>query len=174
MHKAYLFQLETCLLSWHSRKQSIVALSSRQAEYISATIATKELIWLQSIIQELGYSLSLSITIYCDNQSCIAFSQNLKFHNHSKHIDLRYHFLHEKINTHLLSLEYMPTSTMWADILTKSLSKFKHFSCLEGIHHSASSTSKQGGILSLETIMFNDFMFIFKFSSTAQGGMLVE
>ena len=114
---SYLFQLETCLLSWHSCKQSIVALSSTKAKYISVATATKELIWLQSII---GYSLFLPTTIYCDNQSCIALNQNPKFHDRSKQIDLRYHFLHEKVNTRLLSFEYTSTSTMWTNIFTKT------------------------------------------------------
>jgi hypothetical protein len=84
----YLFQIDSCLISWQSRKQSIVALSSTEAEYIATATATKELIWLQTIIQELGYPKSLPSTLFCDNQSCITLNENPKFHDRSKHIDL--------------------------------------------------------------------------------------
>lgn len=142
----YMFQIDSCLISWQSRKQSVVALSSTEAEYIAIAIATKELIWLQAIIQELGYSLALPSTLFCDNQSCIALSKNPKFHDRSKHIDLRFHFLREKVNSQLLSLEYTPTSDMWADILTKSLPKIKHYACIEGIHTSPTQAPQKWGV----------------------------
>jgi hypothetical protein len=113
--------LSSCVISWQSQKQSIIVLSSTKAEYIAVATATKELIWLQAIIQELGYSLHLPSTIFCDNQSCIALSENPKFHDRSKHIDIRFHFLQEKVQTKILKLEYTSTSTMWANILTKPL-----------------------------------------------------
>lgn len=129
----YLFQLNSsCLLSWQSCKQPVVALSSTEAEYIAAATATKELLWLQNLISELGYDLNLPSIIYCDNQSCIALSENPKFHDRSKHIDMRFHFLREKVNSKILQLEFTPTSLMTADILTKSLSKAKHHNCLNG------------------------------------------
>lgn len=88
----YIFQLDSSyILSWQSCKQSIVALSSTEAEYIVATTAPKELIWLQTLITELGYAILLPSTSV--NQSSIAISENLKFHNKSKHIGLRFHFL---------------------------------------------------------------------------------
>ena len=140
----YLFTLDTCLISWQSQKQSIVALSSTEVEYIAGATATKEILWLQTIIKEIGYQLHLPNTLYYDNQSCIKLSQNPKFHDRSKHIDLRYHFLTEKVNSQLISLEYTPTSTMWTDILTKSLSKVKHDACLEGINKCTIHEPSQG------------------------------
>lgn len=142
----YVFQLDSqCVLSWQSRKQSIVALSSTEAEYIAAATATKELLWLQTIIYELGYSLSQPSIIYTDNQSCIGLSENPKFHDRSKHIDLRYHFLREKVKNKIIQLEYTPTQYMWADILTKSLPKVKHQACIHGLNTQASLNSQQGG-----------------------------
>jgi len=130
----YIFQLDSsCLLSWQSRKQTIVALSSTEAEYIAAATATKELLWLQALLQELGYSLTFPGIIYCDNQSCITLSANPKYHDRSKHIDLRFHFLREKVQAKILKLQFTSTSTMWADILTKSLPKDKHQTCIQAL-----------------------------------------
>ena len=129
------------LFLWQSRKQSIVALSSTEAEYIAAATAVKELIWLQSIISELKYTLRLPSILYSDNQSCIALSENPKHHDRSKHIDLRYHFLREKVQSQLLQLMFISTATMPADILTKSLPKLKHYTCLHSFDPPASSAS---------------------------------
>lgn len=143
----YIFQLDSSsILSWQSRKQSIVALSSTEAEYIAAATATKELIWLQTIISELGYTLSQPSIIYSDNQSSIALSANPKHHERSKHIDIRFHFLREKVSNKILKLEYTPTARMWADILTKSLPKDKHYACLQGLNSSPISDLEQGGV----------------------------
>jgi hypothetical protein len=117
-------------MSWQSRKQIIVTLSSTEAKYIAAATATNELLWLQALLQELGYSPIFPGIIYCDNQSCITLSANPKYHDRSKHIDPRFHFLHEKVQAKILKLEYTSTS-MWADILTKSLTKDKHQTCIQ-------------------------------------------
>ena len=118
----HLFQLDSsCLLSRQSRRQTIVAMSSTEAEYIVAATATKELLWLQTLISELGYILNLPSIIYCDNQPCIALSENPKFHDRSKHINMQFHFLQEKVKSKILKLKFIPTSIMMADILIKSL-----------------------------------------------------
>jgi hypothetical protein len=111
----------------------IVALSSTEAEYIAAATAIKKLLWLQVLLQELGYSLIFPGIIYCDNQSCITLSANPKYHNWSKHIDLRFHFLREKVQAKILKLQYTSASTMWVDILTKSLTKDKHQTCIQAL-----------------------------------------
>jgi hypothetical protein len=125
----YLFKLNGNLLSWHSKKQQVVALSSTEAEYVAAATATKELVWLQTLLSEIGYSIQMPCTIFSDNQSSIALSKNPRFHERSKHIEIKYHFLREKVETNVLQLEYTPTGIMWADILTKSLPKSKHDTC---------------------------------------------
>jgi hypothetical protein len=106
-----------------------VALSSTEAEYVAAATATKELVWLQALLSEIGYSIQMPCTIFSDNQSSIALSKNRRFHERSKHIEIKYHFLREKVETNVLQLEYTPTGIMWADILTKSLPKSKHDTC---------------------------------------------
>ena len=87
---------------------------------------TKELLWLQAFLQELGYILIFPIIINYDNQSCITLSANPKYHDQSKHINLQFHFLREKVQANILKLQYTSTSTMWANILTKSLTKDKY------------------------------------------------
>jgi hypothetical protein len=98
----YLFKLNGNLLSWHSKKQQVVALSSTEAEYVAAATATKELVWLQVLLSEIGYSIQMPCTIFSDNQSSIALSKNPRFHERSKHIKIKYHFLKEKVKTNLL------------------------------------------------------------------------
>jgi hypothetical protein len=110
----YICQLNGTTLSWLSKKQPIVALSSTEVEYIAAATATKELLWLQTLLTELGYPITLPSILYCDNQSCIALAKNPKFHERSKHIDIKYHFLREKVESKLIQFEFTPTTEMWA------------------------------------------------------------
>lgn len=123
-----------------------MALSSTEAKYIAAATTTKELLWLQTTISELCYSLLQPSIIYSDNQSFIALSENPKYHDRSKHIDLKFHFLREQVKNKILKLEYTPTAQMWADILTKSLPKVKHHACLQGLNSQTSSDLQQGGV----------------------------
>ena len=103
----YLFKLNGNLLSWHSKKQQVVALSSTEAEYVAAATATKELVWLQALLSELGYYIQMPCTLFSDNQSFIVLSRNPRFHERSKHIEIKYHFLQPTSynwNTHQLVL----------------------------------------------------------------------
>jgi len=134
-----LFQLDsTYIISSQSIKQSIVALSSTEVEYIAITTTVKELIWLQSIISKLEYTLQLPNILLSDNQSCIDLSENPKHHNRSKHIDLYFHFLQEKVQSQLLQLMFVSIATMPANILTKLLPKLKHYACLQSFNSPAS------------------------------------
>ena len=111
--RSYIFHLDSsCILSWRCQKQPVVVLSSIEAEYIAAATANKELLWLQTMIQELNFNLLQPSTLYCDNQSCIVLTLNPRFHDRSKHIDTRFHFLCEQITNKLLQLEYTPTAQM--------------------------------------------------------------
>jgi len=103
----------------------------KQSTLIVAATSTKELIWLQTIIFELSYKLSQPNIIYSDNQSSINLSENpIQHHDRTKHIDLRFHFLREKVKNKIFKLEYTPTTRMWADLLPKSLPKDKHYAYL--------------------------------------------
>ena len=107
-------------------KQKSVALSSVEAEYMTASQASCEAIWLHKLLVGLfGRELRPTI-IYCDNQSCIKLSENPVFHDRSKHIEIRYHFIRYWVQRGAVQLKNISTDDQVADILTKSLPKGKH------------------------------------------------
>eukprot|EP00253_Pinus_taeda_P018717 PITA_18717 len=107
------------------RKQRSVALSSTKVEYMAASLAACEAIWMRKILVGLfGSHLELTV-IYCDNQSCIKLSANPIFHDRSKHIDIRYHHMRDCVQWRIMLLSYIPTEDQGADILTKVLTKRK-------------------------------------------------
>ena len=112
-------------VSWSSKKQSIVALSSTEAEYVAQTHAAKEAIWLRAFINEINGKLNGPLTLMADNQSAIALSKDNKFHSRTKHIDLRYHFIREAVEDEKVRMEYLPSGDNVADIFTKPLAKIK-------------------------------------------------
>ena len=110
-------------VSWKSKKQAIVAQSSAEAEYISASEAGKESVWIQALLKEIGYEIKTKL--HCDNQSCISIMSNTGGHNRTKHIDVRYHFIKDLIEQGGLTVQYLSTNDMLADPLTKGISKEK-------------------------------------------------
>eukprot|EP00253_Pinus_taeda_P025505 PITA_25505 len=106
-------------------KQRSVALSLAEAEYMDASQATCEAIWMRKILVGLfGQQMDLAM-IYCDSQSCIELSENLVFRNWSKNIDIRYHHLIDCVLRLIMLLDYIPTEEKDADILTKALLRCK-------------------------------------------------
>jgi hypothetical protein len=112
-------------ISWSSRKQELVALSTAEAEYIAATHAAKEGIWLQRLIGELYDVVITPTTLYCDNQAALTLATTDNFHARTKHIDICYHFIRHEVETGAFKLIYCPTDDMVADILTKPLPGWK-------------------------------------------------
>ena len=102
-----------------------MTLSTTEAEYIAGVHAGQELIWLSNLLSELGYSFSSPHTLFIDNQSAIAFSHNPEHHGRMKHLDLKYYWLRDEVEKKVLAVDYIPTDSMVADILTKSLAKVK-------------------------------------------------
>ena len=125
----YLFYLNDDLISWSTRKQQTVALSSTEAEYMAESEAVKEVIWLKTFINELLFEIKIPIQVNCDNQAAIKLAKNPIYHARTKHIDIRHHFIREKVNDGLINLNYIQTSENIADIMTKPLSgpKFNDF-----------------------------------------------
>ena len=113
-------------MSWFSRKQKSVALSSAEAEYMAATQASCEALWLRKLMVDIFGQQMVPIVIHCDNQSCIRLSENPVFHDRSKHIEIRYHFIRDYVQRGAVLLRYISTDEQVADILTKSLSRGKH------------------------------------------------
>ena len=119
----YAFILNGAAISWNSKKQATVALSSTEAEYVALTQAVKESLWLQGILDDLGARKHLTemSNISIDNQGAIALAKNPEFHARTKHIDIQYHFVSKHIEKGDIGLTYCHTSKMTADIFTKAL-----------------------------------------------------
>ena len=131
----YSFHFGCGAISWSSKKQYIIALSSTEAEYIAQTHAAKEALWLRSFIDEVRGTGGGPITINCDNQGAIALAKDNKFHSRTKHIDLRYHFIREAVQDKKISVSYVPTDENVSDVLTKALArpKFQRFVKMLGL-----------------------------------------
>eukprot|EP00253_Pinus_taeda_P001445 PITA_01445 len=120
------FGLGSAVVSWFSGKQQLVALSSAETKYMAASLGSCEAIWLRKMLFGLfGHPLRPSV-IYCDNQSCIKLTENPVFHDRSKHIGIKYHFIRDYVQKGVVKLEYIPTDEQVADILTKALPQGKH------------------------------------------------
>jgi hypothetical protein len=117
----YTYKLTGGAISWSSKKQSSIALSSTEAEYIAGVHAAKEAIWLRRLLSELRLPDHDPTTLRMDNQSAIAIAKNPQFHDRTKHIEVRYHFLHHKIEEEEIKLDYIPINEQVADVLTKGL-----------------------------------------------------
>lgn len=112
--------------SWSCKKQSIVALSSCEAEYVAAASTVCEAIWLKNMLIALKQPHEDSIKIYVDNKSAIKLAKNPVQHGRSKHIDTRFHFIREHVKHQTVKLIYCHTLEQVADIFTKPL-PFKSF-----------------------------------------------
>ena len=118
-------------VSWSSKKQHVITLSSTEAEYIAQTHAAKEAIWLRNFVSEIQGKSNGPLTMNCDNQGSIALAKDNKFHSRTKHIDLRYHFIREAVEDKKIYVKYIPTADNVADIFTKALAKPKFLSFVE-------------------------------------------
>ncbi|KAH9697911.1 retrovirus-related pol polyprotein from transposon RE1 [Citrus sinensis] len=114
------------LVTWRSKKQTVVARSSAEAEYRAVALGICEVFWIKKILEELKASNSLPMKVYCDNKSAIAIAHNPVLHNRTKHVEVDKHFIKEKLDSGLFCMPYIPTNEQIADILTKGLPK-KHF-----------------------------------------------
>ena len=102
----YLFHYGLSLILWSSKKQSIIALSSTEAEYIAETHAAKEGIWLKSFVREVIGEKMGPLTVMADNQGAISLVKDNKFHAHTKHINLHYHFVREAVEDKKIKMKY--------------------------------------------------------------------
>ena len=130
-YTVYVFILGGCPISWESRKQRTVALSSTEAEYMALTEAAEEAVYIQRLFKELGFNQLTDTTVLSDNCDAQKFAKNPVFHKRTKHIDVRHHFAQEIIENNRLEIEYIATDQMAADVLTKGLSGPKHRKYLE-------------------------------------------
>jgi hypothetical protein len=131
----YVFTLNGGAVSWSSKRQELVTLSTTEAKYVAQTHAAKEALWLSMLRSEvLGRPLA-PLTLYADNQGAIALACNDRFHARTKHINIRYHFIRELVEQKKILLAYVPSVSNVADILTKALASplFKHLASKLGL-----------------------------------------
>jgi hypothetical protein len=119
------FYLGSSPVSWFTQKQKSVAISTCEAEYMAGTAASCQGIWLGRLLSELLDVEFEPVTLNMDNQSAIALCKNPVFHERSKHIDTKYHFIREKVEEGLIDVKYCGTNDQLADILTKPLARLK-------------------------------------------------
>ena len=115
-------------VSWQSRLQRCIALSTTEAEYIAATEVCKEMLWMKEFLQELGLKQE-NYVVHCDSQSAIHLCKNPMFHSKSKHIDVRYHWIRNVFEEKQLQLQKIHTDDNGADMLTKTLPKERQEIC---------------------------------------------
>ncbi|KAL5757076.1 hypothetical protein ACOSQ2_021822 [Xanthoceras sorbifolium] len=126
----YLITFAGGAVSWQSRLQKCIALSTTEAEYIAITEGCKEMLWMEKFLQELDQKQE-SYVLYCDSQSAIHLSKNQTFHSRSKHIDVRYHWIRDVLENKLLQVEKIHTNDNGADMMTKNLPREKLVICRE-------------------------------------------
>jgi hypothetical protein len=120
----YVFTVGGTTVSWISKLQNVVSLSTTNVEYVVATEASKEMIWLQRFMEDLGKKQENNI-LYCDSESAIHLAKNSTFHLNTKHIHLRYHFIRTVLEDGHLKLEKIHNSHNPADMLTKGVTREK-------------------------------------------------
>lgn len=123
------FKIGNSAVSWESRKQKTVALSSTEAEYMALCEGAKEAKFIRSFLYECLGKL-LPVTLYNDSQSAQKICNSQINHSRSKHIDIRHHYVRQIVKDKIVKLEYLSTENMPADVLTKCLGKDKHYNCV--------------------------------------------
>ena len=129
----YVFLVSNGPVSWKSRRQPTVALSSTEAEYMALSEATRHAIWLKRLLADLGAPVVDPMVILGDNQGALFLARDPVHHQRTKHIDIRYHFIRERIEKGEVDVKYVPTVNMIADVLTKPLGRDAHRTACRGL-----------------------------------------
>ncbi|XP_065619112.1 secreted RxLR effector protein 161-like [Quercus suber] len=114
------FYLGNNLVSWMSKKQNLVSLSTAEAEYIAAGSYCAQSLWMKKLLHDYAISQD-TMCVFCDNTSAVNLSKNLVQHSKSKHIEIRYHFIRDLVEDKIVCLEFINTDNQKADIFTKLL-----------------------------------------------------
>jgi hypothetical protein len=125
----YILKIGTGAISWSSKLQTIVALSTTEAEYVAACFGGREIMWLRNLLTELGFNLNGSSRLQVDNQSAISVAKNPQHHRRMRHLDLAFYWLRDAVEVGKISVDYIPTAEMPADLLTKALERMKVETC---------------------------------------------
>lgn len=131
----YVFMMSGCAITWKSKKQPTVALSSTEAEYMALGDTVKELLWLIQLLKTVGLKFNYPPTIFEDNEGCKLLTSHPVHHQRTKHIDIKHHFIREHLGNKVFNLESVRTDEMAADMFTKNLNrmKFRKFNCKIGM-----------------------------------------
>ncbi|KAE8703180.1 BTB/POZ domain-containing protein [Hibiscus syriacus] len=124
----YVFKITGGAVSWVLKLQSIVATSTTEAEYVAATQASKEVIWLKILLEELGHNQEY-VSLFCDSQSALHLARNLTFHSRTKHIRVQYHFIREKVEEGTVDMQKIHTKDNIADFMMKAINADKFTLC---------------------------------------------
>jgi hypothetical protein len=116
----YCVFLGDSLVSWKSKKQSVIARSTAEAEYRAMAHATSEVVWLRWLLSDMGVSLSSSTPLYCDNKSAIQIAHNSVFHERTKHIEIDCHFVRHHLQSGTITLPFVSSTLQLADFFTKT------------------------------------------------------
>ena len=120
-------------ISWKSRKQPTVALSTCEAEYIATSVAIKEAKFLTQLLNEIDVEKVEHVTLFVDNQSPIAVAKDPIRNQRTKHIDIKYHFIRSEIKNGSTAMNYVPSEENMADVFTKPMTKGKSSTLLKNI-----------------------------------------
>ena len=123
----------TSPLIWQCKKQSCVATSTTEAEYISMAEASKWMIWLKQLQEELEIEFNLPLTLYSDSQSALFQVKDPACRPKAKHIDIKYHFIKDLVESDIILPKHVASANMYADIFTKPISKIKFIELLKAI-----------------------------------------
>ena len=118
------------LVTWRSKKQSVVARSSAEAEYRAMSHGICEEIWLKKVLSDLHQSSELPMKLYCDNKAAISIANNPVQHDRTKHVEIYRHFIKKKLEDGSICVPYIPSSQQVADVLTKGLLKQSFDACV--------------------------------------------
>lgn len=142
-NSGFLARINGGTFAWSCRKQTLVALSSTEAEYIALSEATKEVIWIRELMKCFNISVDKPTDIYVDNQSCVKIAENEKFSNRTKHIDTKFHFIRDQARKKVIAFKYVPSNENLADMMTKPLgpSKLKELRNAAGLNHEGAKDS---------------------------------
>ena len=119
------FFLDSSIITWTSQKQKVVALSSCEAEYIAAATTACQAVWLSRLLGTLIGKVPAVVKLHVDNKPAIELSKNPVHHERSKHIDTRFHYIRECIESGKVEVDHVGTDGQLADILTKALGRVK-------------------------------------------------
>ena len=127
----YVFTLNGGAICWSSKKQTVVARSSTESEYVALGQASTEAMWIRQLMKEIGFKI-MTTQIYCDNNGAIKLTENPVYHARTKHIDVQHHYIRELVETKEIAVNFVSTNEMIADVFTKGLSRSKHQKCING------------------------------------------